>query len=106
SGGVEIFGFRRVPQVPAASVVERAEFCAACAGCGSEGHDAAVAGAAHGPESPYPARLLPRSRSTLACCATGGARSLRASPAPRAGEKFSWLDGGPAHHQHGPQTLL
>jgi hypothetical protein len=61
--------------MPAASVVERAEFRAARAGCRSKGHHAAVTGAAHGAEPADPARLLPRSRSALTRRATGGAQS-------------------------------
>src|ERR1700730_2640705 len=83
---VEIFRFRRVQQMPAALVVERAEFRAACAGCRSKGDDTTVAGAAHGAEPPHPARFLPRSRSALTSRPTVGTRRLRASFAPRAGE--------------------
>jgi hypothetical protein len=36
----------------------------------------------------------------------GGARGLRASPAPGAGEKFSRMERGAAHHQRGSRTLL
>src|SRR6266478_4333103 len=95
----EILCFRRVQQMPAASLVERTKFCAAGAGCGSKRDDTAVAGAAHGAESADAVGLLPRSRSAFACRATGGACRLRVSPAPGAGEKLSRMDRGSAHHQ-------
>src|SRR5258708_12552685 len=58
-GGSEIFRFRRVSQMPAASVVERTEFCTAGAGCGRKNDHTPLAVAAPWRQPPPPPSLFP-----------------------------------------------
>src|SRR3984957_7817986 len=88
---VQIHHLRRIQQVPASSLVGRAQYGAPRARGRGKEWDTSPRGAAIGPVAPRPAGDLPRARSPYAVGQKGSKKRLSAKAAPHSGSALSEL---------------